>query len=131
MEHYGFRESLFEPVYVPLDPGDCMCSTMEEAADNIHNLTSFSCSVTDEECTSIRCNVSISPVQSFGMTVSPCDDPPSLQFAMTANDATQSVSVNHNTTIPLNTIPAGLRISIWHFDYSIDVEVSTHSLYTD
>ena len=103
---------------------------MEDAADNIHNLTSFSCSVTDEECTSIQCDIGISdvPLQSVGMTVSPCDDPPSLQFAVIANGDTQSISVDHDTTIPLNAIAAELRIRIWHFDYSMDVEVSTHSL---
>jgi hypothetical protein len=123
----GSGQTILTPLYIPLDPGDCMCSTMEDAADNIHNLTSFSCSVTDEECTSIQCDIADIPGQSVGVTVSPCDDPPSLQFAVIVNGNTQSISADGNKTVSLGEVDADLRIRIWHFDYSMDVELTVIS----
>ena len=99
---------------------------MQEVADNIHDLTSFLCNITDEECTSIICNVSVSPVQSFGMSVTPCDDPPSLQVNVIVDGDTQSIFADGNKTVSLRDVDADLRIRIWHFDYSMDVEVSIH-----
>ena len=104
---------------------------MQEVADDIFNHTAeLYCYITDEECTSISCNaIDIEyPLQTVGMTVSPCDDPPSLQ--LNVND-TQSIFADGNKTVSLGEVDADLRIRIWHFDYSMDVEVSTHSLYTD
>ena len=112
------------PVYIPLDPGDCMCSTMQEVAGNLHDLTDFSCNTTDKECSSIRCNISDSPAQSVTMYVSPCNDPPSLRLNIIVNGNTQNIETNGNQTTILSDIAADLRITIWHFDYSMDVEVS-------
>ena len=97
---------------------------MQEVADNVYDLASFLCRITDEGCTSIQCDVSDSPVQSVGMTVSPCDDPPSLQVNVIVDSDTQYIFANGNKTVSLSDIDDTLRISIWHFDYSMDVEVS-------
>ena len=131
-DYYGSPLLLFDPVYIPLDPGDCMCNTMQEAADNLHDLTGFSCDTTDDECTSIRCDVSDSsaqslPLQSVGMSVRPCDDPPSLILSVAVNGDTQPITADDNKVVSLSHLDAKLRISVWHFDYSMDVEVSIHT----
>ena len=117
-------QSIFDPIYFPLDPGDCMCSTMQEAADNLHNLTAFPYDITDEECTTIRCIIADNPPQSVTTRISPCDDPPSLHTTVVINGHTQNVVANGNQTTTLTDIAADLKITIWHFDYSMDVEVS-------
>ena len=117
-------QSVLDPIYFPLDPGDCMCSTMQEAADNLHNLTAFPCDITDEECTTIRCTISDNPPGSVTTRISPCDDPPSLHTTVVMNGDTQNIDTSGNLTTTLNDIPADLKITIWHFDYSMDVEVS-------
>ena len=128
MQHNdGSTRRIFDPVYFPLDPGDCMCSTMEEAAENLHNLTAFSCNITDEECTNIYCVISDTNPQSYVDTrISPCDNPPSLHTTVVIYGNTQTIDANGNKTTRLNVLPADLKITIWHFDYSMDVEVSIH-----
>ena len=131
-DYYGSTLLLFDPVYIPLNPGVCMCNTMQEVADNIHDLTGFSCDTTDNECNSIRCDESDSssqslPLQSVGMSVSPCDDPPSLILNVGVNGDTQSITADDNKVVSLSHLDATLRISLWHFDYSMDVEVSMNS----
>ena len=120
---------MFGPVYFPLDPGDCMCHTMDDAAYNIQNLTDFNCYTTDEECTTINCDISDSVAQSVSMSVKPCDDPPSVQVNVLANGHTHIIVANDNTTTSLSEIDAELRINLWHFDYSMDVQVSKHRMY--
>ena len=92
--------SLFDPVYILLDADDCMCSSLQEVANNIHNLTSFSCNITDEECTNIQCDVSDSSLRSVGMSVSPCDDPPSLQVNVIVDGETQYILILLMTISP-------------------------------
>ena len=99
---------------------------MQEVAENLHEFTAFSCNTTDDECTSIRCDVIDTSVQSVGMSVVPCSDPPSLVLSVDVEGDTQSISADGNRTVTLNDVPANLRINIWHFDYSMDVEVSIH-----
>ena len=72
------------------------------------------------------CDVSNSVMESFSMTVISCDDPPSIQLNVHANNLTQTILANDNTTTSLNKVDAALNISLWHFDYSMDVEVCIH-----
>ena len=60
------------------------------------------------------------------MHVTPCDVPPSLQFNVSANGHTQKIFADGNQTTTLSDFDDTLRITIWHFDYSMDVEVSNN-----
>ena len=82
---------------------------------------------TDNECTTVRCDVSKSVVESVSITVTSCDDPPSIQLNVHANGHTQSILANDNTTTSLSEVDAELRTKLWHFDYSMDVEVCVYS----
>ena len=112
-------------MYIPLDPGDCMCSTMYLAASLIDNFSDFSCNDPEEECTTIRCD---GLTQSISLHVNPCDVPPSLQFNVHvfANNHTHEIFANGNQTTSLSDFNGELEITMWHFDYSMDVEVSIH-----
>ena len=105
---------------------------MQKVADNLHDLTSFSCDTTDEECTNIQCDGVDSsaqslPLQSISMGVTPCDDPPSLHLNVDVNCDTQSIHADDNKIVSLSHLDAALGISVWHFDYSMDVEVSMNT----
>ena len=63
------------------------------------------------------------------MIVNPCNDPPSLQVNVLANGRTQTILANDNTTTSLSEVDAQLRINLWHFDYSMDVQVCKHRMY--
>ena len=117
----GSIYSVLDPLYIYLDPGDCMCKAMSSAASQIAYHSDFSCDDPDEECTRIRCD---RPTQSISLYVTPCDVPPSLQFNVFANGHVQIIFANGNQTTPLSDNDVELEITMWHFDYSMDVEVS-------
>ena len=79
----------------------------------------LSCYVT-EECTGIRCDNLTYPLS---MYVTPCDVPPSLQFNLIANGHTQIIFATGNQTTRLSDVDGTLEITMWHFDYSMDVVV--------
>ena len=118
---------VYHPVFIPLHPGDCMCDTLQYESHTPIGYTV--CSTTDKECNTILCDVSNSVVESFSMTVISCDDPPSIQLNVHANNLTQTILANDNTTTSLSETVNELRISLWHFDYSMDIEVCIHLTY--
>ena len=127
MQHnFGITHFTVGPVYIPLDPGDCVCAAQCKKWQTtfMTSLISHVIYTTNEECSSIRCNISDSPAQSVTLYVSPCNDPPSLQLNIIVNGNTQNIDTNGNQTTVLSDIAADLKITIWHFDYSMDVEVS-------
>ena len=98
-----------------------MCITVGDIEDQMYFFNHLSCYVT-EECTGIRCDDLTHPLS---MYVTPCDVPPSLQFNLTANGHTQIIFATGNQTTSLRYVDATLEITMWHFDYSMDVKVST------
>ena len=99
-----------------------MCSTVEDMGHRINSIFyNFWCNITDEECTSVRCD---NPTYSVSMYVTPCDAPPSLQFNVYANGHTQIIFTTGNQTTTLSVVNGTLNITMWHFDYSMDVSVS-------
>ena len=114
---------LLYPVYIPLDPADCLCSSMQNVAEDIHLLSDFSCNTTVGNCAEIVCDVVNSPLQFVSMEVIQCDSPPSLDISIVLQSSNYHVSTNTNRTLVLTSVGATLYINIWHYDYSMDVQV--------
>ena len=112
---------LFDAVYIPLDPADCMCSSMENVAADIHLTTNYSCNTT-AVCNVITCDVRDSPLRSVDVTVNPC--PPSLDVNIDILGRVRKIHANGNTTTSLGSVGVTLILTLWHYDYSMDVEVS-------
>ena len=75
-------ETLVDPIYFPLHPARCMCESMKAVAEDF--VSSYSCTITNDECTELECTVEDSVLESLTMTISQCDDPPTviLQFVI-------------------------------------------------
>ena len=120
-EGSGDVKWLFDAVYIPLDPADCMCSSMENVAADIHLTTNYSCNTT-AVCNVITCDVRDSPLRSVDVTVNPCHNPPSLDVNIDILGRVSKIHANDNTTTSLGSV--ALILTLWHYDYSMDVEVS-------
>ena len=99
-----------------------MCSSMENIATDIHSV-SYTCN-TAKNCTGVNCITNNSPLQSVNLTVFPCDSPPSLDLDVTLWTTVYRIHANDNTTRILDNGVA-IKIEIWHFDYSMDIQVSS------
>lgn len=118
--------SLFHDVYIPLDPADCMCSSVENVAADIQLRTSYNCSTT-ARCMQILCNVinTNSSLQSVDIVVNSCDNPPSLSLGVHTLDSSWTMHATDNTTMSLDGVGVVMLLKIWHYNYSMDVEVSS------
>ena len=115
---------LLEAVYVPLKPADCMCSSMKNIATDIHSV-SYICN-TAKDCTQLNCTVNDSPLQSMNLTVYPCDSPPSLDLDVNLWTTVYRTHSSDNTTTVLDN-GVTVKIEIWHYDYSMDIQVRHYS----
>ena len=116
---------LFDPLYVPLFPGDCMCSSMKNVASEIHERTNYNCRV-NSDCGEIQCTVRHNTLKSINLIINSCDHPPSVdvELHMEGDDELIKIHADHNTTTKLDSQLGGdLVIDLWHFNYSMDVEV--------
>ena len=116
-------EILLAPVYLPLNPHECMCNSMEAVAEDIDLLFDSSCNITDEGCTELQCAVDESPVQRLTMNLSQCDTPPTLNFEIVAQDTTYTAPVTGNTTKSLASIGVTVAFTVWYYEYSMDLQV--------
>ena len=117
-------EWLFEAVYIPLDPYGCMCSSMETLAEDVNldisGSTDYNCTA---NCTEVVCEVWDSSLHAVRMTVYQCDQPPSLMVEIAIDGATHAFKVNNNDTVSLGDLGIQLEVMLWHFNYSMDVQV--------
>ena len=89
--------------------------------DVVYSMSDPSCYITDDECTDTRCG---GLTYTVSMYLTPCDVPPSLQFNVFANGHTRIIFADGNQTTALSDVNGTLQLIMWHFDYSMDVEVS-------
>lgn len=90
--HLDFQATIFSPglppstlfpeSFLPLDPADCMCSSLEtlaSVAESIHPVIESDC-VTTRNCTAVRCELNIATIFTYfiEMVVLPCNN--SLEF---------------------------------------------------
>ena len=90
----------------------------------VYSMSNPSCYITNDECTDTRCDSLTYPTVS--MYVTSCDVPPSLQFNVFASGRTQIIFADGNQTTALSDVDGTLQLFMWHFDYSMDVEVSNN-----
>ena len=118
---------IFHPVYIPLDPHGCMCSSMQSIL-----LSNNTCESIDE-CNHIRCNASNTAMESFEMNVTACHHPPNpyqdpyLDFKILMGHIHLIHNVHYSGTTRLSGSAAILYLTMWKFDYSMDIEASTLS----
>ena len=113
---------LFEPLFVPLFPHDCICDSMENVASNIHYRANYDCTV-NNDCDEIQCTVRHSTLHSVNFIFNSCDDPPSVDVELHMDSGTVTVHANDNITERVESLDVDMIIDLWHFDYSMDVQV--------
>ena len=99
-----------------------MCESMKAAAEDF--VSSYSCTLTNDECTELLCTVKGSVLESLTMSISQCDDPPTVTLKVVVDNRTYTMTVTSATSRLFD--PAGivLTVGLWSYDYSIDLEVS-------
>ena len=111
-----------DPVYFPLHPARCMCESMKAVAADF--ISSYSCNITNDECTELQCAVEDSVLESLTMTISQCDDPPTVTLQVAASNRTYTLPMARSTVKTLEDVGVTVAVYLWHHDYSIDLLVS-------
>ena len=108
--------------YFPLRPARCMCESMKAVVEDF--VSSYSCTLTNDECTELQCTVKDSVLESLKMNISQCDDPLTVTLKVVVDNRTYTMTVTSPTSRLFD--PAGiiLTVGLWSYDYSIDLEVS-------
>ena len=118
---------MLEPVYFHLDStSKCMCESMKAVAEDF--VSSYSCTITNDECTELQCTVEDSILESLTMTISQCDHPPTVILQMAVNNKTHTVPVTGSISKLLDHAGNIVTVSLQHYDYSIDLAVSAELL---
>ena len=101
-----------------------MCSSMENVASEIHDRTNYDCTV-NNDCDEIQCTVRHNTLKSLNLIFNSCDLPPSVdvELHMEGDEVPIKIHANRNTTTKLDRLGEDLVIDLWHFDYSMDIEV--------
>ena len=115
-----------DPVYFPLHPARCMCESMNAVAEDF--VSSYSCTITNDECTELQCAVEDSIVESLTITISQCDDPPTVILQFVASNRTNTLPLTRSTIKALEGVGVTAVVELWHYDYSIDLLVSSVDL---
>ena len=102
-----------------------MCSSMENVASEIHHKINYDCTTFDD-CTEIQCTTRHSILQSMNFIINSCEKSLDVELHMEGDEIT-TVHAEDNTTETLDSLGVDLIIDLWHFDYSMDVEVYTMS----
>ncbi|CAI8024429.1 hypothetical protein GBAR_LOCUS14183 [Geodia barretti] len=122
------RQTLVDPVYFPLLPGKCMCDSMKAVAEDMYWLNSSSCNTTDAECTGeLLCNLEDSALQQVTMSISQCDNPPTLTLGMVVNGQSYPTELTDNTTSALGDLGVTVIYTVWYYNYSMDIQIVAQS----
>ena len=97
---------------------------MENVASEIHDRTNYDCTV-NIDCDEIHCTVRHNALKSLKLTINSCDHPPSVDVELHVDGDEKPIKIhaNHNTTTKLDRLGEDFVIDLWHFDYSMDIEV--------
>ena len=124
------RQTLVDPVYFPLLPGKCMCDSMKAVAEDMYWLNSSSCNTTDAECTGeLLCNLEDSALQQVTMSISQCDNPPTLTLGMVVNGQSYPTELTDNTTSALGDLGVTVIYTVWYYNYSMDIQVCIYYIH--
>ena len=102
-----------------------MCDSMQAVAEDMYLLVASSCNTTNDECTELLCTVEDSTLQQVTMSISQCDNPPTLTLGMVVNGQSYTTDLTDNTTTPLDGFGVTLIYTVWYYDYSMDIQVCT------
>ena len=91
-------------------------------ASQIHYRANYDCTV-NNDCDEIYCTVRHSTLRSVNFIFNSCDHPPSVDVELHMDSGTVTVHANDNTTQTVQSLGVDLIIDLWHFDYSMDVQV--------
>ena len=99
-----------------------MCESMKAIAEDF--VSSYSCTLTNDEYTELQCTVKDGVLESLTMSISQCDDPPTVTLKVVVDNRTYTMTVTSATSRLFD--PAGIVVAfgLWSYDYSIDLEVS-------
>ena len=101
-----------------------MCDSMQAVAEDMYWLNSSSCNKTNDECTSeLLCTMEDSALQQVTMSISQCDNPPTLTLGMVANGQSYTTELTDNTTRALGDFGVTVIYTVWYYDYSMDIQV--------
>ena len=102
-----------------------MCESMQAITEDF--VSSYSCTLTNDECTELQCTVKDSVFENLTMSISQCDDPLTVTLRVVVDNRTYTVTVTSPKSRLLD--PAGiiLTVGLWSYDYSIDLEVSNYN----
>ena len=95
---------------------------MDIVADNIHDRINFACT-TYTDCAQVHCTTRHGPLQGINLVVNSCDKPPSVDMELVIGGDKKMIHADHNITTSVDGIDEEFIIDLWHFDYSMDVEV--------
>ena len=98
-----------------------MCESMQAIREDF--ASSYSCTLTNDECTELQC-VKNSVLESLTMSISQCDDPPTVTLKVVVDNRTYTMAVTSPTSRLLDHTGIVLTVGLWSYDYSIDLEVS-------
>ena len=128
-------QSLIPEITIPLNPRQCMCSSMRQIANVIQFPTqipfltvSIHCSPRPD-CIGVRCNATIGNVGSYAtdVTIDPCGETVHMVVVDSENVTQIDRVFNDSGSYPF-TIPgvssASLDIGMVHHNYSMDLSVS-------
>ena len=110
-----------------------MCSSMKNVASEIHERTNYDCTI-NSDCGEIQCTVRHNTLKSINLIINSCDHPPSVdvELHMEGDEVPIKIHADRNTTTKLDRLGEDLVIDLWHFNYSMDIEVhrtvTTHTL---
>ena len=113
-----------DPVYFPLHPARCMCESMKAVAADV--ISSYSCTITNDECTELQCAVEDSVLESLTITIMQCNDPLTallLQLG-TNNNRTHSLHVTGSFFFALRPTDVSGTGLFLYYTYSADLMVS-------
>ena len=116
---------MFDGVYFPLNiyPIKCMEKIASYIDLNIEDAhTDYSCCAVNS--TYLHCHVQNSSFQYVAMRVHPCANPPSIDLIITVdNDRNVYSNISQNSSIYVTEDNIEIQISLWHYNYSMDVQV--------
>ena len=89
---------------------------------NITDATDYFCSAVDS--TSLDCFVLNSSLQYVALRVHPCANPPSIDIEINIdNDVHMHNNISRNSSIYVTEDNIEIQIYLWHYDYSMDIQV--------
>ena len=113
-------------VYVPLNPGDCMCDSLADLAQRAtHPLIEPQCS-TNQRCDGVRCELDILGTVYFLETVVlPCQNALSLLVEDSSGGVLHSSVFNRSETrsLQIGIFSLPTEVVILHHEYSMDIQV--------